>query len=203
MSFEIYVNIDKHYSNNNIEEVILYFNKIITKYNDYKIPFTIVITNISITIKTYDNTIILKNLNGLNITQNDIYLLPLFILNNKYIKQISVDKLREIIELNPNSILDILMCKEVMIDPYYLLVNLFNVNEELIYQTFILYLNKTISIANEANKININNIINDFFNDRKNVININKYHKLFSFYMSNKKILPFMIEYNPYKSNLL
>lgn len=201
--YEIYVNNNMLHSNHNIDGLIQQFNNILSKFNNYKIPLNIVVNNHSIIIHTNDNVITLKNENGIELDENSLYLLPFFVLNSKIISQLHINKLKEIIKLNPYYLLDIMTFSDCMIDPYYLLIKLFKVNEEVLYQTFILYLNKTITIHNKSNKININTIINNFFYMKKNVIDINKYYKLFSFYLSNKKLLPFMINFTPYISCLL
>ena len=201
--YEIYVNNNMLHSNHDIDGLIQQFNKILSNFHDYKIPLNVVVNNNSIIIHTNDNVITLKNEDGINFDENSLYLLPFFILNYKIISQLNINKLKEIIKLNPYYLLDIMTFTDSMLDPYYLLIKLFKVNEEVIYQTFILYLNKTITIHNKSNQVNINTIINSFFYMKKNVTDINKYYKLFSFYLSNKKLLPFMINFTPYISYLL
>lgn len=201
--YRIYINNNIVHLNTDIDKVVRELNKILSKYHDYKIPLTIEKTDRCIIVRTNDTVIILDSDEDIILTVNDIHLLPYFLLNFNRVGDVITYKLDGIINLDPHYILDLITFKDCMIDPYYLLVKLFNINEELIYQTFILYLNKTIKITSQPNKIDINEIIDDFLYTRNNLDDINKYYKLFSFYVSNKKLLPFMITYSPYISQLL
>lgn len=200
--YELHINNNKLFEKKDFDEIIPFFNKILSIYDDAKIPLDVAIENNKITVNTIDNTIVLKN-EIINFGRNELYLFPFFIFNRKLISELTSNKLKGIIELNPNYILDIMSFNKCMIDPYLILIKLFNVNEELFYQVFIQYLNKTIKVNKVKNQINTHAIINKFFYDSSNVINMNRYHKLFLFYLSNKGLLPFMISYTPYISGLL
>lgn len=101
--------------------------------------------------------------------------------------------------ITPEVLLDIFTSKYCFSNPYNILLNIFNVNEELIYQTFILFLNKTITNNHETNPLNLDNVFNNFFINNS-TIDHQKYNRLFTYYLSAKKIYPFMIRYNPYIS---
>ena len=187
--YEIYVGNNKLYNNENIDEIIIHFNKILSRYHDYNISLTVKIKNNDIIIYTNDNIITLKNNNGLNFTINKAYLLLFLILNKKIIANVDI---KNIVKFNPYCILDIMTFTDCMINPYDILIHLFHINEELIYQTFILYLNKTVTINNKPNHLDINKIFNNFFQNNKYICSIDKYHKLFSFYLLNKKFRTFI-----------
>ena len=145
------------------------------------------------------------------LTSNYTYLLKYFLLPINKINKLDNNYENHLIKLQPYTLLDLFTTK-CLLDPYYILINVFNINEEIIYQTFVLYLNKTITKSaldkfiesnesNESNNFNQEIIINNFFVNsipaRKNI-----YAKLLIIYLKNKQILPFNIAYKPYTSLL-
>jgi len=193
--YEFYIGNNLVCQDNNIDKVGLLMNKVLSQYNDCGIPLNVEIKGSGVVIKTYDNTMRLENA---IFTPANLDILPYFLLNAKRLWELQADKMDQVVALNPHGILDVMTYRDWLINPYLLLTELFHINEELLYQTFILYLNKTISQHTQPNKVVIGDIVKDF-----GVGDVTRYYGLYSFYMHNKKILPFMSVYKPYVSALL
>jgi len=96
----------------------------------------------------------------------------------------------EILNIHPQTLLDLMIKYEINLP---IIFNDLHMNPNHLYQTFILYLNKTIQKSNDITKTDLNEIIMDFL--QTNTVNVQPYKTLLLFYMSNKKILPFMLDY--------
>jgi hypothetical protein len=148
--------------------------------------------------------------NTLEFIMNDIYIetnvcltqdkVHYLLFNKKIIQKLSENDLAKLKNLEPDMILNIFTHNQCMINPYYLFIKILNTNEEAFYQTFILYLNKSISQNNEIEKIDMSMIIETFFNKCDNV-NYANYKRLLNYYLATKRILPYMIKFVPYHSN--
>lgn len=180
-----------------IKNMVIDFNSILTRNSSKKITDKILLDHsfeleIGVVKVHFNNCFFLDDFN----------LLPLFIFDRQLIDKMDDDKIQKIIELNPNELLDIFTYGKCLMDPYFILMDIFNVKRETIYQVFVLYLNKTISSSNEINQLNFNKIIKDFFiNCNYELIwskDIKILKKLISFYIMSKQIYPFMLEYQKY-----
>jgi len=121
--------------------------------------------------------------------------LPHMLFNGKTLQNINDEYLEKIIKLEPTYLCD-LFVQKCMTDPFILLVNVFRLNEELIYQIFVHYLNQTIEAVDVINNIDLNMVVKMFFIN--NSENSDKYSKLFMKYLKMKQLMPFMIAYKEY-----
>lgn len=181
-----------------IDDALADLNKYLSKQNDHieinsddnsQITFNI----------DHDNQIIFKH--DYDFTNKHIFI-PYFIFTNESLSKISLETIEDIQLLKPGLLLDILTYDQALLNPYFVLTNIFKVPEEAIYQAFILYLNKTIMMEDDPIKVNFNKIFSEFFSsDNNKDIPLYKYQKLLTFYLSAKKILPFMVKFEQYHSN--
>lgn len=134
--------------------------------------------------------------NDILITTNIVPLkldyLPYFVLHKDIISKYDINSITN------GSLLNIFTSKKCITDPYKVLLKIFNISEELIFQTFILFLNKTISDNHKTIQLNLTDIFENFFIDKN--IDYSKYNRLFTYFISAKKIYPFTIQYNKYIS---
>ena len=185
--------------NKNIKEILLELNIILSNlYNEYK--------NILFSVKEPDNMLEFK-INDIIVESNIILslnIIPYLLLNKDLLSKLSQNDLYKLIKLDPEFLLNVITYDKCLINPYYLLIKLININEEALYQTFILYLNKSISCNTEMEKIDLTNITKTFLINCDNKIcteyTYKKYDKLLTYYISAKKITPFMIKFTPYSS---
>jgi len=172
----------------NIETMIYELNTILsTLYDENKSLISIEKTDKMIIYKVNEHIIIS------NLIPYDLEYFPFLVLHNSIMSQHTVKN------ITPEYLLNVFTSKKCIINPYNVLINIFNINEELIYQTFILFLNKTIFNNHKTNSLNLTDIFNNFFINNNN-INHKKYNRLFTYYLSAKEIYPFMINYVPYIS---
>lgn len=128
-----------------------------------------------------------------NLIPQNLNYFPYVVLHKNILQQHSVK------DITPEFLLNVFTSKKCLVSPYDVLLKVFNVNEELIYQTFILFLNKTIFNNQKTNPLNLTDVFNIFFiNDGQ--IDHKNYNRLFTYFLSAKKIYPFMIRYEPYVS---
>lgn len=160
-----------HGSNNNIIDF---------EYNDIKIKVSLNGTN---------------QLNKLNDKNLDLF--PLFIFDKNKLLELNEIDIKNIKLGNPKIFMEILTYKNYLMNPYYVLKNLFNVKDEMLYQIFILYLNNTIKIENDITAIKSEIIIKNFIDNDTDII---PYNNLFKYYLAARKIYPFMIRYEYYNS---
>lgn len=96
--------------------------------------------------------------------------------------------------LKPDKLLD-LMFGKCLTDPYTLFKFL-GLNEDYMYQAFVLYLNKTIEHSSTVVNTDLIEIRNNFFkNCSMSDKDLKKYDSLLLFYLKNKKIETFNIKY--------
>lgn len=122
--------------------------------------------------------------------------LPFLLFSEKTLNNTCEEYLQKIIELDPKYLCDIFVQK-CMTDPYMLLIDIFKIKEELIYQVFVHYLNKTIDVSNGINKIDLMAVVKMFFVNGE--FNMDKYSKLFLKYLKMKPLMPFMIVHKKYE----
>ena len=211
--FHIKINNEIQIQSDNLDDIIIHFNEILSTANNDNDNDNDT-HNIKYINDHHQNAIVIElEFNNKNIklesdiitklTLNDIYLLPFFIFSKNKLNKMNVDDLLHIINLNPQSLLDIITYDESLLNPYVVLSKIFHMNDDFIYQSFILYLNKTISIDTSQSQFNINAIVDNFI--YHSTFNNQKYKNLFMYYISSKQILPFKIKYQKYisKFNLL
>ncbi|ARF11571.1 hypothetical protein Klosneuvirus_2_7 [Klosneuvirus KNV1] len=181
--------IDTTYLYENIEAMIYGLNTILsTLYDENKSLISIEKTDKMIIYKVNEHIIVS------NLIPYDLKYLPYLVLHKNILSQYPVkDTIPDFFLLN------VFTSKKCIINPYNVLINIFNINEELIYQTFILFLNKTIFNNHKTNPLNLTDIFKNFFIDNNN-IDHKKYNRLFTYYLSAKEIYPFMIKYDSYIS---
>lgn len=188
---QLFLNGVKCYYNPNINICFFYLNCLLSKHFDIfqrKIKISENINNNSFNIKLDEDTYTINySLSG------KINIVPYLLLNNtKLIEFFNKFDLKSTI-MNNSEIILYLFFHTIWTDPYDYLVNLFKINEESIYQSFIFFLNKTTSESNNIENFNPIEILKGFF------INCNeipsKYNSLFLFYLKSKKILPFKLLY--------
>ena len=124
--------------------------------------------------------------------------LPYMLFNEGVLKVADIEYLQKIIELEPKYLCD-LFVQKCMTDPFILLVDVFGLNEELIYQVFVYYLNRTVDVVDEVHKMDLIMVVEMFFVNSLDRDNINKYSKLFLKYLKMKQLMPFMIAYKKYE----
>lgn len=91
--------------------------------------------------------------------------------------------------LHPEVICEIFVEGNTIFNPYFVYYHIFNL-ESYVEQAFVSYLNKTITLDNKHNEINIDKIILDFG------LPLNKKYKMiFMQYIANKKIPPHLVNY--------
>jgi len=186
------------YTNENCTMILEQLNIILSDiYNEFK-EITVNKTEIGLLEFKSNNTIIIST--NLFITLETIHYL---IFDKKIINKITnnISDLYQPNKLNIEMLLDIITYDKYIINPYSLLIDIININKEAIHQIFILYLNKSIKLNDEIHKINLNIIPINFFggyNDSN--IDHKNYIKLLIYYLTAKKIPPFMIKYESYKS---
>lgn len=197
---------DKIIKSGNIEEIIIDFNDIISNLIlEYNSNVTILnnsdnVGNITIIKLSVGETIISLLSNDSRLSLHHIHLLQFFIFDNKKIMMLKNTVFQDI-KLNPQIILDIVTYQKHLIDPIYILTNVFNMRETHLFQSFILYLNKCIKTAENMNKLDINKIVGGFISKENR--DFDKYKKLLIHYISLKKILPYKIHFNEYDSQLI
>ena len=185
---------------NNIDDALLDLNKVLSNTENKNIIEFSVLTDL--------NTIKFSNIDGNNITfkydkKLDYPSIPYFIFKDSILQNINFNIIEDIQLMHPETLLNIMTYNGSILNPYKVLIEIFNIPEEFLFQAFILFLNKTVSSEENPLKINIDSIYGSFFINYKKIINeipIDKYHKLLMFYMSSKKILPFMLKFNQYSS---
>ncbi len=102
--------------------------------------------------------------------------------------------------LKPDILLD-LMFKKCLTD-LYILVKFLGLNEDHIYQAFVLYLNKTIEYSPTVINTDLVEIRDNFFeNCNMSDEDIKKYDSLLLFYLKNKKIETFSVKYISIEKN--
>lgn len=171
----------------NIENMLISLNEILSKlYDENNVPIDIEVIGNKIVYKSNDN-IITSNIIPYNIQ----YLQYLTLHKNNLAGNFNIEA--------SEYLLNIFTYKKCLMDPYIVLLNIFKINEELIYQTFILFLNKTIFNNHTINQLDLNNIFGDFFINHS-AINHKKYNRLFTYFLSAKEIYPFMINYEKHIS---
>ena len=147
-----------------IDDALADLNKYLSKQNDHieinsddnsQITFNI----------DHDNQIIFKH--DYDFTNKHIFI-PYFIFTNESLSKISLETIEDIQLLKPGLLLDILTYDQALLNPYFVLTNIFKVPEEAIYQAFILYLNKTIMMEDDPIKVNFNKIFSEFFSSDNN-----------------------------------
>lgn len=189
---------------NDIDDALLDLNKVLSNTeNKDMIEFTISSDSNIIRFSNVDGNSIIFNYQHSKDLQNKYRFIPYFIFKSSILHNINFNTIKDIQYIDPETVLNILTYKEPLLNPYKVLVKIFNAPEELIFQTFILFLNKTVSLEDNPLKINIDLIYQSFFINYKKIINeipMEKYHKLLMFYMSSNKILPFMLKFNKYYS---
>lgn len=209
--FELIVNNQsKKYNDNDIEECLIEFNSLLSSENSQNINPNNDLSKVCIiSVKSNDNIIKIMNNSGDEYKMNDVKLIKYFLFKKSVldkINKINKNFHNKLEKLCPEILLDIFTSKKCLIDPYYVFIKIFKINENHIYQTFILYLNKTIRINDVIVKFDSDVIIDNFFSsnnyNNKTYIN-NHYEKLLLFYLKQKQIYPFMIKFNNYVSNLL
>ena len=99
--------------------------------------------------------------------------------------------------LNPKILLD-MMFKKCLTDPYTL-IKFVGLNEDHMYQTFVLYLNKTIEHSPTIANTDLIEIRDNFFkNCSMPDKDLKKYDSLLLFYLKNKKIETFSVKYTQF-----
>ena len=189
------------FTENNLTDAIAGFNKIVSALKENKETKVIYYNDEKKIIKLEVNgkSIILESDIEQKLTFEHLHLLPYFIFNKEMLTKLDTDTFKNIMNLRPEMLLDILTYDNCLLDPFYVLLKLFDINEEYIHQTYILYLNKTLLNSKETNELELDKITNGFilFNE---FVDVDKYENLFIHYCSLKKLLPFMITYNKYVS---
>lgn len=192
---------------NDLFDIVIEFNEILSKLyvnvnvNEKDIPNYILSINkkIIIQIEVNNKNIILESDIPSNLSVNDIYLLPFFIFSKNDLINIDSNDITLITQLNPQSLLDIFTYNNSLLNAYFVLSEIFHVSDHCIYQTFTLYLNKTIYINPETTKFNMDTIIGNFVKNDNFIDNL-KYKNLFIYYIASKQIFPFKIKYEKYIS---
>ena len=126
--------------------------------------------------------------------------LPYFLFNKDTITTLDEEYISNIINLNPRYLADV-FTQKCLSDPYHVITKVFKLGEELIYQTYIHYLNKTISVADDITKIDLTQISKCFFIN--NDAPANKYNTLLLKYLKQRSLPPFIIifkQYTPIKT---
>lgn len=174
-----------------IDAMMLELNSILSNlYDEHNSLISIECINKTIIYKI-NKTVLISNLMPI-----ELKYFPYLVLHKNIISQHLIQN-----QMTPEFLLNIFTSKKCIINPYNVLINIFNINEELIYQTFILFLNKTIFNNHKTNSLNLSDVFKNFFINDNNIDHI-KYNRLFTYYLSAKKIYPFMIKYEPYVSNI-
>jgi hypothetical protein len=146
-------------------------------------------------IRWYDNdtNIELYYYNTKELIKNIQYLL----LDSEKIKNLTNHKLEKIIKFDPSELLNIIFSDNL--NNPVILFNKLNLNTDIIYQIFILFLNKTIKNKENPDYTSMVGIIEDFVQD--NYIDLAPFVKLFLFYMRERDLTPITISYNYYSVN--
>jgi hypothetical protein len=137
--------------------------------------------------------------NNSHLDSKYLYLLPYFLLNKELIRGMTDETYDRIVKLDPHILLEIFTYSKNITHPYNLLTQLYHLNEEIVYQIFILYLNKTLKVTEELVEFHYDTIINHFHPQMQDP---ESYHQLLLYYLKAKQILPFNVHFQPYKSQL-
>ena len=186
------------------KNILIIFNNFLSNVNETIKIINHKDKNSFIEIQTEQFNIILGHEIKNKLSQKNISLLPFFIFRKKTLEKLNINYLENLIKLDSYLILNILIYYDCLLDPFYILLNVFNLNKEIIYQTFVLYLNKSLFQNNINNEIKMNKISEDFLNNNENNDSlIMDCNKLLIYYIKAKQIYPFVIKYEKYNSDLL
>jgi len=192
--------------NDNLNDIIINFNKILSIINETEKGKYVIKNNDShnviIELEFDNKNIKLESDNTITLSHEMIHLFPFFIFSKNTLINMDDNDLLLITKLNTQLLLDVFTYDKLLLDPFYILSNIFHVSTDCIYQIFVLYLNKTISINHELSQFNMNIIIDNFTNNNIHTKNL-KFENLLMYYISSKKILPFRIKYQKYVSKFL
>jgi len=198
--FYIKINNEIITQNVNLYDIIINFNEMLsTNDNTYDINYINNDQNtIIIELEFNNKNIKLESDNEIKLSCENIILLPFFIFPKNVLDKLDIVDLSLITKLNPQLLLDVFTYNKSLLNPYYVLSKIFHINDDFIYQSFILYLNNTISVSIEKSQFNVDIIVNNFI--CHNTFNNSKYKNLFMYYIGSKQILPFRIKYQKYVS---
>lgn len=189
--------------NDNLNDIIINFNKILSIINETEKGKYVIKNNDShnviIELEFDNKNIKLESDNTITLSHEMIHLFPFFIFSKNTLINMDDNDLLLITKLNTQLLLDVFTYDKLLLDPFYILSNIFHVPNDCIYQIFVLYLNKTISINHELSQFNMDIIIDNFINDNIHTKKL-KFKNLLMYYISSKKILPFRIKYQKYVS---
>jgi hypothetical protein len=191
---EIFKNIDLY-------DVIIELNIIISKLYSEKHVLNIIDHNDNKTLINISYTTNLINVvsdHEIKLSYDYSYLIVFFIFTDVKILSLDSNVIENIIKLNPNSILDIIMYNNSLLDPIYVLLKIFNIDENALCQVFILYLNKSLLSIQENSPFNQKNIIFSFTQSK--FIDLQKYQNLLMYYIGTKKLIPIRLKCIKYVS---
>ena len=202
--FRIKINNIIQMQNDNLNDIIVNFNKILSIINETEKKEKYVIKNndsqnVIIELEFDNKNIKLESDNPITLSYEMIHLFPFFIFHKNTLINMDDNDLLLITKLNTQLLLDVFAYDKLLLDPFYILSNIFHVPNDCIYQIFVLYLNKTISINHELSQFNMDIIIDNFINNNIYTKKL-KFENLLMYYVSSKKILPFRIKYQKYVS---
>ena len=189
MLYQFYFN-DSLILTDKIEPILALLNNIITIHFNQGNEINVKRINDQLEItfgENKTNVIKIVNLNNNSIfSHNDIHFMKYFLLSKEILD--TQNNIGTPIRNPSELILNLFLC-ECMMSPYFIF-QLFEINEDYIYQTFIMFLNKTVHTNKEIDENNKNesiiltSIIKDFF--KNEIIYPKKYEKLFKFYLKQK-----------------
>ena len=183
------------YSSKNPFVCFFYLNMILSeRYNETKLKYTmsVNIPNSFLVIKIEKDTYTVENF--ITISKNILDYIPYLFLHNDYlINYINSYSTKILVSDN----LLFVFYNSSLVDPYSSLLDQFKFNEDSIFQTFILFLNKTVSETEQIVDFKPEEILGDFFNNCNKVPH--EYNKLLLNYLNLRKILPFQLSFKKLK----
>lgn len=120
-------------------------------------------------------------------------LFPTDVLQNEFYNDLK----KQVNQLRPTTLLDLIHC-DLMTDIYVVMVELLGLKQEYFYQTFILFLNKTVKKADNQDELpSLEEIIKPFLNKGS----LEEYQKLFFYYLEKRDLNIFDVHCLDYTPN--
>ena len=196
--YHILFNNELYKEDENLKDIMKEANILISNKDQWRIIFDEKSSqNILLYLLSENNSLIIKSKENYQLSINNLNILPFLLFDNIIINKLDDVFFLEISKITPETLMNIFTYK-CLLDPYILLKNIFKLNEEYIYQSFVLYLNQTIELDVNLSEFNHDIYLNNFFVNSEKYPD--KYNKLFMFYLKSKLLYPFMIKYVPYHS---
>ena len=122
--------------------------------------------------------------------------LPYFLIHKDHLFKIDPKDVSDLEKNRPEILLDFILCKNALLNPYLVLKYIFHIVDSVFYQLFILYLNLTLDKTDSVTTVNFTGIMYDF----NLPVKFKNYEYLFKYYLTSKKMYPFKLNYSKYIS---